>query len=207
MQFLGRSGPDSVGTRWKEQGSSQCGERTPTIGHITGFQNFEPAIAGKFVGLLKEAAPNVSRVAVLLNPDTAVHVALQAAEAVASSLGIQVAAVGVVMALKSHAASLALPIASSFENRVSRPVHARTRASWGLTPRVTATLFTFALSASPLCRCRVVLPRHLCIAVLSWRRRRASRPDRDHFTAPYCLGHAGDGAHVARRLKFENNFR
>jgi hypothetical protein len=96
MQFLGRSGPDSVGTRWKEQGSSQCGERTPTIGHITGFQNFEPAIAGKFVGLLKEAAPNVSRVAVLLNPDTAVHVALlQAAEAVASSLGIQVAAVGV----------------------------------------------------------------------------------------------------------------
>ena len=64
--------------------------------NITGFQNFEPAIAGKFIGLLKEAAPNVNRVAVLLNPDTGVHVALlHAAEAVAPSLGIQVVAVGV----------------------------------------------------------------------------------------------------------------
>ena len=64
--------------------------------NITGFQNFEPAIAGKLVGLIKEAVPNVSRVAVLLNPDTAVHVALlHAAEALAPSLGVQVAAVGV----------------------------------------------------------------------------------------------------------------
>ena len=29
-------------------------------------------------------------------------------------------------------------------------------------------------------------------------RRCASRPNRDHFTAPYCLGHAGDGAHDER---------
>ena len=64
--------------------------------NITGFQNFEPAIAGKLVGLIKEAVPNVSRVAMLLNPDTAVHVALlHAAEALAPSLGVQVAAVGV----------------------------------------------------------------------------------------------------------------
>jgi len=64
--------------------------------NITGFQNFEPAIAGKLLGLIKEAVPNVSRVAVLLNPDTAVHVMLlHAAEAAAPSLGIQVAAVGV----------------------------------------------------------------------------------------------------------------
>jgi putative tryptophan/tyrosine transport system substrate-binding protein len=63
--------------------------------NITGFQNFEPAIADKLLGLVREAVPNVSRVGVLLNPDRAIHVALlDAAEAVAPSLGIQVAAVG-----------------------------------------------------------------------------------------------------------------
>jgi putative ABC transport system substrate-binding protein len=64
--------------------------------NITGFQNFEPAIAGKLLGLIKEAVPDASRIAVLLNPDTAVHVALlHAAEEVAPSLGIQVVAIGV----------------------------------------------------------------------------------------------------------------
>jgi len=64
--------------------------------NITGFQNYEATFAGKLVGLLKEAAPNVNRVAVLLNPDTAVHVALlHAAEAAAPALGIQVTAIGV----------------------------------------------------------------------------------------------------------------
>jgi putative ABC transport system substrate-binding protein len=59
--------------------------------NITGFQNFEPAIAGKWAGLLKEAAPGLSRVAVLVYPDTAAHFQfLHAAEAVAPSLGIQV---------------------------------------------------------------------------------------------------------------------
>ena len=65
-------------------------------GNITGFQNYEATFAGKLVGLLKEAAPNVNRVGVLLNPDTAVHVALlRAAEAAAPSLGLQVTAIGV----------------------------------------------------------------------------------------------------------------
>jgi putative ABC transport system substrate-binding protein len=59
--------------------------------NITGFQNFEPVIAGKWLGLLKETAPGVSRVAVLVHPDTAAHLQfLQAAEAVAPSLGIYV---------------------------------------------------------------------------------------------------------------------
>jgi hypothetical protein len=48
---------------------------------------------------------------VLLNPDTAVHVALlHAAEALAPSLGVQVAAVSAVIALKLSVASLALLI-------------------------------------------------------------------------------------------------
>jgi len=33
--------------------------------NITGFQNFEPAIGGKWLGVLKEAAPNMRRAAVL----------------------------------------------------------------------------------------------------------------------------------------------
>ena len=31
-------------------------------GNITGFQNFEPAMGGKWLGVLKEAAPNMRRV-------------------------------------------------------------------------------------------------------------------------------------------------
>ena len=40
-------------------------------GHITGFINFEPTMAGKWLELLKEIAPRVNRVAVLFNPATA----------------------------------------------------------------------------------------------------------------------------------------
>jgi putative tryptophan/tyrosine transport system substrate-binding protein len=38
-------------------------------GVITGFSNYEQAISGKWLELLKEAAPGVARVAVLFNPD------------------------------------------------------------------------------------------------------------------------------------------
>jgi len=39
-------------------------------GHITGFGNFEPSLAGKWVQLLKEIAPSVARVTVMFNPAT-----------------------------------------------------------------------------------------------------------------------------------------
>jgi ABC-type uncharacterized transport system substrate-binding protein len=65
-------------------------------GNITGFQNFEPAMGGKWLGILKAAATNLNRVAVLLGSDSAANVAfLRAAEAVAPSLGVQVNAVDV----------------------------------------------------------------------------------------------------------------
>src|SRR5262245_16774503 len=65
-------------------------------GNISGFQNFEPTIGGKWLGVLKEAAPNVRRVAVLFGSDSVATVAmLRAAEAVAPSLGVQVTAVDV----------------------------------------------------------------------------------------------------------------
>jgi putative ABC transport system substrate-binding protein len=65
-------------------------------GNITGFQVVEPAIGGKWLGLLKEAAPNLSRVAVLLASDTPVNLEfLRAAEAVGPSLGVMVSAIDV----------------------------------------------------------------------------------------------------------------
>jgi putative ABC transport system substrate-binding protein len=40
-------------------------------GNITGFINYEPAMSGKWVDLLKEAVPNTKRVALIYNPQTA----------------------------------------------------------------------------------------------------------------------------------------
>jgi putative ABC transport system substrate-binding protein len=60
-------------------------------GNITGFTLYEPTLAGKWLGVLKEVAPQVARVALLINPDTAVvHGTLysQAFEAAAASVGV-----------------------------------------------------------------------------------------------------------------------
>jgi putative ABC transport system substrate-binding protein len=65
-------------------------------GNMTGFQDIEPAIGGKWLGLLKEAAPNLTRMAVLFGSVSAANVALlRAAEAVAPSLGLAVTAIDV----------------------------------------------------------------------------------------------------------------
>jgi putative ABC transport system substrate-binding protein len=59
-------------------------------GHITGFQTSEPSLGGKWLGLLKEAAPNVSRVAVLFGSDSNSASYLKSAEAIAPSLNVEV---------------------------------------------------------------------------------------------------------------------
>jgi putative ABC transport system substrate-binding protein len=41
-------------------------------GNITGFTLYEPSFVGKWLGVLKEAAPAVARVAIMVNPDTAI---------------------------------------------------------------------------------------------------------------------------------------
>jgi putative ABC transport system substrate-binding protein len=60
-------------------------------GNITGFTNFEQAMGGKWLGLLKEIAPNVTRVAVIYNdPQSTLTAGLMSAiEAGAPSVGIQ----------------------------------------------------------------------------------------------------------------------
>jgi putative ABC transport system substrate-binding protein len=42
-------------------------------GNITGFTVMEPTLGVKLLGMLKQVAPHVTRVAVLLNPDNATH--------------------------------------------------------------------------------------------------------------------------------------
>ena len=41
--------------------------------NITGFTNFEPAMGGKWLEVLKEAAPAMTRVLVLMHPETTAH--------------------------------------------------------------------------------------------------------------------------------------
>ena len=64
--------------------------------HITGFQNFEPAMGGKWLGVLKEIAPYVKRVGAMFSSDAAPHASfLRAAELAAPSLGVTVNVVNV----------------------------------------------------------------------------------------------------------------
>src|SRR5262245_32157664 len=60
-------------------------------GNITGFQNFETDIGGKWLQVLKEIAPGLRRVAFVHSSDIAAHVAfLRTAQAASHSLGVAV---------------------------------------------------------------------------------------------------------------------
>jgi len=60
-------------------------------GNVTGFINLEPSIAGKYLELLKEIAPRVTRVAIYFNPATAPYaeIYLNSFKAAAASLGVE----------------------------------------------------------------------------------------------------------------------
>jgi putative ABC transport system substrate-binding protein len=63
-------------------------------GNITGFTNNDPAMGGKWVGLLKEIAPRTEHVALLFNPATTVPIQffMPSIQAAASSFGVKVSA-------------------------------------------------------------------------------------------------------------------
>jgi putative ABC transport system substrate-binding protein len=62
-------------------------------GKVTGFHNFEPAIAGKWLGYLNQVAPGLRRVAVLHVPEIVPNVAfLRVIQAAAPRIGIEVIA-------------------------------------------------------------------------------------------------------------------
>jgi ABC-type uncharacterized transport system substrate-binding protein len=58
-------------------------------GNLTGFTNFEPLMASKWLELVKGIAPNITRVAYLFNPNTAPHLYARAVETAAPSLSIK----------------------------------------------------------------------------------------------------------------------
>ena len=61
-------------------------------GHITGFTNYEYSMGGKWLELLKEVTPRVTRCLAVFNSENAAHKGLlQAVEAVASSAAIRLA--------------------------------------------------------------------------------------------------------------------
>jgi putative ABC transport system substrate-binding protein len=65
-------------------------------GNVTGFTNFETSMGGKWLELLKEAAPDVTRALVIYNAQTAANVSLlRAAEAASASFGIAVVSAAV----------------------------------------------------------------------------------------------------------------
>jgi putative tryptophan/tyrosine transport system substrate-binding protein len=65
-------------------------------GHVTGFHNYEPALGGKWLELLKQIAPRVRRAAVVHVPEITANVAfLRVAKAASGSLGMTVIAAGV----------------------------------------------------------------------------------------------------------------
>ena len=61
-------------------------------GNMTGFTGLEPIVGAKWLELLKEAAPHVTRIAVIFNPRTAPGAVLfsLSAEAVAQRFGVEV---------------------------------------------------------------------------------------------------------------------
>ena len=58
-------------------------------GNLTGFTNFEPSIANKWLELVKRVTPNVTRVAYLFNPNTAPLFYAKAVEAAAPVLSLK----------------------------------------------------------------------------------------------------------------------
>jgi putative ABC transport system substrate-binding protein len=65
-------------------------------GNVTGFTNFEVSMGGKWLELLKEVSPRITRVALIFNPHTAPFAGmLRSIEASAASLAIDITTRGV----------------------------------------------------------------------------------------------------------------
>src|SRR5215470_11413639 len=58
-------------------------------GNLTGFTNFDPSIANKWLELVKRVAPNITRVAYLFNPNTAPLLYARSIETAAPLLSIK----------------------------------------------------------------------------------------------------------------------
>jgi putative ABC transport system substrate-binding protein len=110
-------------------------------GNATGFVNLEDSVAGKWLELLKELAPQTSRVSLLFNPRTAPQSAyyLKLLEAAAPSIAlklkiVQVSNAGEIeaeidqLAQQSNASLVILP--DNFMGAQRKMIAARTAARW-----------------------------------------------------------------------------
>jgi putative ABC transport system substrate-binding protein len=68
--------------------SGMVGTLVRPDGNVTGFANFYPSIGGKWLELLKAAAPHIARVAIIFQPETGSGTTLASIEAAAPSLAI-----------------------------------------------------------------------------------------------------------------------
>ena len=65
-------------------------------GNVTGFHNFEPEVGGKWLGVLKQIAPQVRRVGFVHVPEIAANVSfIRAADPISRPLGMTVSGLGV----------------------------------------------------------------------------------------------------------------
>jgi putative ABC transport system substrate-binding protein len=77
-------------------GSGYVSSLAHPSGNVTGFHNFEPAVGGKWLGVLKQVAPQVRRVGVVHVPEITANVAfIRAADSISESLGVTVTGLGV----------------------------------------------------------------------------------------------------------------
>lgn len=84
-------------------------------GNLTGFTNFEPATGGKWLQVLKELAPSLARVAMLLNPNIAANRELaRSVEAAATAMGVTASHAGA-----NDAAAMESAIAAAARERNS----------------------------------------------------------------------------------------
>lgn len=73
-------------------GAGYIASLTRPGGNVTGFTLYEPTLASKWLEILKQVIPGLERVALLVNPDTAIvggTFYLQAFDAAAASLGVK----------------------------------------------------------------------------------------------------------------------
>jgi putative tryptophan/tyrosine transport system substrate-binding protein len=97
-------------------------------GNITGFASHESSMGGKWLGVLKEAAPNITRALAIMHPETASHQGMwRSIEQIAPRLGIEATPGGVhnaaeiervieLFAQKPNGGLIALPHALTFSN-------------------------------------------------------------------------------------------
>src|SRR5262249_33354874 len=88
--------PNGVGNRTGSGGRRLGGKLGKTGGNATGFTSFEFEMGGKWLEVLKEIAPQVTRAAVLRDPIITAGIGyLAAIHALAPSIGVQVAPIDV----------------------------------------------------------------------------------------------------------------